>query len=539
MLRRRFPTKAGRLLLAALGALGFLLAACGSSGTPSPPGALIVRVGAIPPNLNGALQAGSGAVSRQIGALILPRAFYLNQLGNFALDTRYFSSAEVVSVDPQVVVYKINPSATWSDGHPLSALDLIYTWESQRSGLAGDTPSFLKLLLDPNRYKDVSSVESNANGSEATVKFSKSDANWRSLFSPILSARYMQQNGFVAAMSLGKTGFPTTGGYAVTRYQSDEVVLSALPGSGSDFASVDFVAGGSVASVGASSPSISAAQALDAPANGSVLVHSPKLYQLVFNLSQTSVAFRRGVALAIDRTQLYQNLYSKSVLADSRFYPPGSNLYAQSQAGYEDNQGGYYAGNFALSQRDFFIAGLSFSAGGYLEPVGGALVVTLVFDSTDPTAKSAAALIAAQLRYAGLDVAPVPVVGAAALSEALSQGSYTLALRSVDMSGDPGAIGQSFVSGELPSANISGDFVPDPSQILAQGAQQIYPIAAAKTFGSFDALLWQDMACLPLFDPPGAEIVTGKLSPTQLAGALAIATAGGYETSQPMVLPSD
>ncbi|MDA8396918.1 MAG: hypothetical protein M0Z29_03550, partial [Actinomycetota bacterium] len=101
--RKRLITVLASFLVAAA-----LLASCGSSPASNQRLSVAVDVGSIPGNLNGTLAVGSRAVTDQIDALILPRAFYMDATGNYVLDTRYVTSAEVVSVDPQVVVYKIN-----------------------------------------------------------------------------------------------------------------------------------------------------------------------------------------------------------------------------------------------------------------------------------------------------------------------------------------------------------------------------------------------------------------------------------------------
>ena len=61
------------------------------------------------------------------GAIVtptLPGAFITQADGTLKLNTDYFTGAELTGTDPQVVTYTINPKATWSDGTPMTWMDL-------------------------------------------------------------------------------------------------------------------------------------------------------------------------------------------------------------------------------------------------------------------------------------------------------------------------------------------------------------------------------------------------------------------------------
>ncbi|MFB7663799.1 ABC transporter family substrate-binding protein [Kitasatospora sp. NPDC056138] len=94
----------------------------------------------------------------------------------------YLTSAEVTSSSPQVVTYKINPKAKWSDGKPISYEDFKAVWQSTNGKAAGYN------IADPSGYEQISSVEKGADDQEVKVTFSSPYADWQKLFSPLLPA---------------------------------------------------------------------------------------------------------------------------------------------------------------------------------------------------------------------------------------------------------------------------------------------------------------------------------------------------------------
>ena len=528
--RKRLITVLASFLVAAA-----LLASCGSSPASNQRLSVAVDVGSIPGNLNGTLAVGSRAVTDQIDALILPRAFYMDATGNYVLDTRYVTSAEVVSVNPQVVEYKINTKATWSDGHALSAGDFVYTYEAQRRGAEGALPSYWGLLDHQGTYNSVSAVQANQAGNQVTVRFSKPDANWRMLFNPILPSRYMQANGFVASMSLGQTGFPTIDPYRIDSYTSGAVVLSAKSASGAPFSSLAF----RTATVpSAAKVTVSATSSVADLSGASLFVPGTRLYRVSFNLQTTSVWFRRAVAASIDRNALYQHLYARSKARFLSYNPPGSNLFLGSQSGYSDSQGSDGVPSYARSTDLFILGGFTYSPAGFLDPISGPLTATLLYDGSSSTSGRIAELVSRMVGYMGVHVSLVREPDAASLKAALAHGAFTMAITSADMTLGPTALADSYLTRSSPATDIAPLIPVDASAIVAQAGTDIYPVASAKVFASVDSLIWQQMATFPLLAPPVGVTLSGQApTSTQLAALLQLATSGGFETSQPRAYP--
>jgi ABC-type transport system substrate-binding protein len=82
--------------------------------------------------------------------------------------------ATLVTAPKQVVTYRINPQAKWSDGQPITSHDFKYVWDQIVHGTD---------IYDTTGYANIESVD-DSNPAQAVVTFSKPYADWKSLFGP-------------------------------------------------------------------------------------------------------------------------------------------------------------------------------------------------------------------------------------------------------------------------------------------------------------------------------------------------------------------
>ena len=80
--------------------------------------------------------------------------------------------ADLKTSPKQVVTYKINPAAKWSDGQPITAHDFKYLWDQIVNGSD---------IYDTTGYANIESVD-DTNPAQPVVTFSKPFADWKSLF---------------------------------------------------------------------------------------------------------------------------------------------------------------------------------------------------------------------------------------------------------------------------------------------------------------------------------------------------------------------
>ena len=96
----------------------------------------------------------------------------------------------------QVNTYTINPKAVWSDGTPITAADFEFTWRANRSGDPAD--GGCAATLSTTGYENIASVEPGSDDKTVTVTYKTPYADWQALFGNLLPAHLMDKSDPVA-----------------------------------------------------------------------------------------------------------------------------------------------------------------------------------------------------------------------------------------------------------------------------------------------------------------------------------------------------
>ncbi|PZT76454.1 MULTISPECIES: ABC transporter family substrate-binding protein [unclassified Streptomyces] len=191
--RRRLPA----LLTAGVLTLP-VLAGCGSGGDKTAAVAVVPQdvaraaraqvadggrvtwaIDALPSTLN-AFQADADSATTRITGALLPTLFPLDARGRPRINPDYLESAKVTETEPrQVVVYRLNQQAVWSDGREIGAPDFVAQWRA----LSGKDSAYW--TARNAGYERIEKIERGADDLEVKVTFAKPYADWRSLFSPL------------------------------------------------------------------------------------------------------------------------------------------------------------------------------------------------------------------------------------------------------------------------------------------------------------------------------------------------------------------
>ncbi|GAA3140289.1 ABC transporter family substrate-binding protein [Streptomyces rameus] len=173
-----------------------LLAGCGSDDVTSSPlaaediapvardlvadgGTLKWAVDALPETLN-TFQADADAGTGRVAQAVLPSMFRLDASGRPVANPAYLESAKVIETEPrQVVLYKLNQQAVWSDGREIGAADFLAQWRA----LSGKNSAYW--TARNAGYDRIAKIERGDNDLQVRVTFARPYADWRSLFSPL------------------------------------------------------------------------------------------------------------------------------------------------------------------------------------------------------------------------------------------------------------------------------------------------------------------------------------------------------------------
>ncbi|WP_416972083.1 ABC transporter substrate-binding protein [Streptomyces sp. 4F14] len=142
-------------------------------------GTLRWAVDAVPDTFN-TFQSDADATTTRVAQAVLPSMYRLDANGRPERDADYLESAKVVETEPQqVVLYRLNQQAVWSDGREIGAADFAAQWRA----LSGKDSAYW--TARNAGYDRIEKVERGANDLEVRVTFSRPYADWQSLFSPL------------------------------------------------------------------------------------------------------------------------------------------------------------------------------------------------------------------------------------------------------------------------------------------------------------------------------------------------------------------
>ncbi|MFI5636264.1 ABC transporter family substrate-binding protein [Streptomyces goshikiensis] len=136
-------------------------------------------VDTLPDTLN-TFQADADATTARIAGAVLPQLFVLDAKGQPVANPDYLEKAEIVAREPkQVVLYKLNQQAVWSDGREIGAADFVAQWRA----LNGKDSAYW--TARNAGYERIEKIERGKTDLEVKVTFAKPYTDWRSLFTPL------------------------------------------------------------------------------------------------------------------------------------------------------------------------------------------------------------------------------------------------------------------------------------------------------------------------------------------------------------------
>ncbi|WP_367321013.1 ABC transporter family substrate-binding protein [Streptomyces sp. HUAS ZL42] len=346
-------------------------------------GTLRWAVDAVPETLN-TFQADADATTTRIAQAVLPSMYRMDEYGRPQRNPDYLESAKVVETEPkQVVLYKLDQQAVWSDGREIGAADFAAQWRA----LSGKDSAYW--TARNAGYDRIEKIERGDNDLEVRVTFSRAYTDWRSLFSPLYPKDVMGTPDSFNDGARRKLKV-TAGPFAVKKVDAksdqvrltrnprwwgqraklSEIVLKAVPREKRAAAlaagTVDLAeiapadartiagAAGPSAGPGAGSPVAGSAVAGSPGAGGAAAGRAgakglrgfevrksfePAYTQLALNGADGPLAderVRRAVARALDRRELVKLVLRPLGLPA---VPLGSHLALSGQAAYADNSG--------------------------------------------------------------------------------------------------------------------------------------------------------------------------------------------------------
>ncbi|MFJ3303139.1 ABC transporter family substrate-binding protein [Streptomyces sp. NPDC086549] len=332
-------------------------------------GTLRWAVDTVPQTLN-TFQADADAGTTRVAQAVLPSMFRLDQNGRPVRNPDYLESAKVIETEPrQVVLYKLNQQAVWSDGREIGAADFAAQWRA----LSGTDSGYW--TARNAGYDRIEKIERGANDLEVRVTFSRPYADWKSLFSPLYPKDVMgtpdafndgarrqlkvtagpfrvekvdtAKKDIVLARNPRWWGHPTKLSGIVLHAVPQDQRVAALADGTVDLADLDTSEAERITPAGRDKVPAQQDELQAVEVRTSL---EPAYTQLALNGSGGPLAderVRRAVARALDRTELAKLVLTPLGLPA---VPVGSHLALSGQAAYADNSGALGGQDTAAAQ---------------------------------------------------------------------------------------------------------------------------------------------------------------------------------------------
>ncbi len=485
-----------------------------------------------------------------IMATMLPSLFTIDDENRFTYNPDYLTGEPVVATAPaQSMTYQINPKATWSDGTPVSYRDFVTQWEALR----GTDAHFS--ITSPAGYDGIATVARGATDQQVvvTLKSGVINPDWRGLFSPLYpstatGSATVFNNGWKAKplTSAGPFMYSTgdASSYTVVRNphwwgqaaKLDKIVFKiyrtpAMTAAALKAKSVD------VQDIGQDPITYALVKALP----GLAMRHAGALdvRDVTLNGSRpllTDVRVRQALALGIDRTAIAKAQLTPLGIPSAT--APDNHIFLADQTGYQDNSGSLGAYDPTAAKKLLDQAGWVDNPAKHVRTKAGkTLTLTFVIPAAAPPSDSEAALVKAQLAKIDVQVVVKPVPGTRLFNQYVKPGAYDLTVFSWLGSSFPITDATTIYEPEQPGANWQHNYsrvsLTQVGTLMKQAESSLDATAANTAANQADALIWQNVLSLPIYQRPDIWAANAKLANFGAFGFASVDwTAVGY-TSPP------
>ncbi|MEV6977990.1 ABC transporter family substrate-binding protein [Kitasatospora sp. NPDC093806] len=493
-------------------------------------GTLRWAVDTVPATLN-VYQPAATADSALLAHALYPALFRPDAHGEWTADPDYLTAAEATPPGqlPQVVTYRLNPRAVWSDGTPLSAADFI----AQRAALSGLDPAYT--AARPAGYAAIDSIVQGADPHEVRVTFRQPYGDWRALFGPLYPAAETATAAAFNRPLPGGTAHPTAGPFLVSAYdpadgkaggkaalvrnpywwgepaKADRIDFLAVPAErrtealAQDRLDLAPLTAAVDRATGPAAEEVRRAEALPG-----VTLHraaGAALTQLTLNAAREPLGdpvLRRALARAVDRRHAADAALAPFGLPAA---PLGHHLLAGDQAGYRDDSD---ALGTADPARMLDTAGWKRRDGGTRARGGRELALALLVPAGSATLRRAAEAVAADLGAIGVAVRVTEAPADTFVRDHLAAGDYDLALFSWPAGPGPAAEQRPVYAKPRPGpdgALAAGDNyaragTEEIDRLFDRAAAEPDPAARRTLLREADVRIWQLGHSVPLFQRP-------------------------------------
>jgi peptide/nickel transport system substrate-binding protein len=492
----------------------------------------------IPPNLNYHQIDGTLRDTSDVVQALLPTLFTFDAESVPTLNKNYLDAADLTAKEPkQVLTYKVNPKAVWSDGTPITVADFEAQWKANN----GTNPAYRN--SSKNGYEHIESVAKGADEREVIITFKQPYVDWKGLFSPLYPA---STNNDPAVYNTGWVGkIPATSGpfkfdridetaktlsvirddkWWGDRTKLDRIIFRALPAD----AHIDALINGEVDFMDVGPDVNKLRRATDAPG---VTIHKaggPQFRHITINgtgeiLKDQKV--RQALAMAINREQIAKVLLGP-LGVDPK--PLQNHIFMANQKGYKDNSGVLSSANVEEAKKILDEAGWKVE-GAVRKKDGKELAVRFVIPTQVASSQQESSLVTNMFEAINVKVNIDAVPSDDFFDKYINTGNFDFTVFSWIGTPFPISSAKSIYAlpkGEDIQQNYARVGSAELDSLFDRATSEFDEQKALDIGNEIDAMIWNSVHSLTLYQRP--EIIASKAGLANF-GAFGFATPPRYE----------
>ncbi|MEV5328348.1 ABC transporter family substrate-binding protein [Nonomuraea fastidiosa] len=468
---------------------------------------------------------GNLAMAAVVSNALLPGPFVSNEKAEISVDTDYVLDARVTSQKPkQVVTYRLNPKAKWSDGKPITWADYRAQWQA----LNGRDPDYR--IVSSTGYQDIEKVARGKDDYEVVVTFERPFGDWQALFGPLLPASTNRNPESFNTAWLNK--IPVTagpfkfGGFDQTaktitlvrddawwgrRAKLDRIIFRASEQDSliSAFGNGEL----DIIDIGPSAPDYARAKATTGAQVRTAA--GPDFRHFTFNGSSDllrDVRVRQAIQLGINRQAIAQ---SDLQGLDWPITVLNNHFFMNTQEGYQDNAGELGVYNPEKAKQLLDAAGWKLN-GQVRQRQGRTLDLRFVVPSGVQISKAEGELAQSMLAQIGVKLTIKAVPSDDFFTKYVIPGNFDIT--PFAYIGTPFPVSSSYgiyanaTNGQNWNANFGRTGSAEIDKAMSRAAQSLDPVQARALTNEADKLLWPLVNVLPLYQRPQMVAVRETLA---------------------------
>ena len=460
---------------------------------------------------------------------LMPRLYLSDAGGTPMWNPDYLASEPVLVTEPrQVVTYNINPNAIWYDGTPITWEDFHWQWRARN----GSDPAYQ--ISSSSGYSEIEKVERGRDDREVVVTYKNKYADWQPMFYALYPAstnrspevfndgwraRPLTTAGPFKLESIDLTAKTLT----LVRNEKwwgapaklDAIVFRAIELD----AQIDALANGEIdlMDIGPDVNKYSRARGI---AGADIRVAAgPNFRHLTINGTGailSDVRVRQALAMGIDRASI-----ARAMLGPLGIDPAtlGNHIFMRNHTGYQDNSGEVGTYNPARAAQLLDEAGWRLE-GSVRRKDGRTLEITCVIPSAVATSRQESELIQNMLGQIGVRLTIDTVPSPDFFEKYVTPGQFDFTLFS--WIGTPFPISSSRSLYAKPTVGRGGELAIQQNYarvgsdeidgLYAQATQELDRQRAVALANRIDALIWQEVHSLTLYQRPEMWVAKSGLA---------------------------